>query len=126
MPKPTAKALRGIAEELLSLRSAVERYEVLEKELKAGLAELKWKEIDLPTGRVFISLSERFTIPPEAAVAVLGELQASKVIVTRKTVSNEILGAFVKAGEISQANYEKLLAQAQRAPVTSLHVRPLK
>jgi hypothetical protein len=123
----TVSGLKKLAAELLELRPAVDRYDELATEIKAGLVKLKYKELDLgDQGRVFISTSEKVTITPALARDELGQKLADKIIQVKETVSNDILAAFVKAGEISQEKYERLLEKAEKTPATSLHVRPLK
>lgn len=125
--KFTYKAVRGMVEELLALHSAVERYKELEGQIKEGLVALKFNEVEFEDkGRVFISISERVNVPLDVAIRELGQELADKVIVIKKSVSNEIVKAFVKAGEISEEQREKLLAGAEKTPVTNLYVRPLK
>lgn len=124
--KVTAKNLRALTEELFGLRAAVERYEELEALLKDGMRQLKFTEVVTDRGRIFISTSERTIVPVEVAMRELGQELANKVIVVKKSVSNEIVKAFVKAGEINEAQREALLAGAERTPVVNLHVRPLK
>jgi hypothetical protein len=116
-----------MVEELLTLAPVYERYKLLEKAIKGDLVELKHTEVEIAgKGRVFISQGERVTVPIKVAVDALGEDLASRVIVTKRFVSNDIVAAFVKAEEISQEQREKLLKGAERQPVTSLYVRPLK
>ncbi len=126
MARTTISQLRQMVEELLSLAPLAERYTEIEKAVKAGLVEVKYKDLDIPgKGRVFISQSERVTVPPEVAVDVLGDSLASKVIVVKRAVSNDILKAFVKAGEISESQREQLLERADKSPIVNLYVRPL-
>lgn len=115
-----------MVEELLDLQAAVERHKELEALLKDGMQALKFTEITTDRGRVFISTPERVTVPVEVAVRELGEVLASKVIVVKKSVSNDIVKAFVKAGEISEAQRAALLAGSEKTPVVNLYVRPLK
>lgn len=127
MAKTTVKQLKQMVEELLHLAPLYERYKELEKSVKTGLVEVKYKEMEVDgKGRVFISQTERVTVSPELAIDVLGETLANKIIVIKKSVPNDILKAFVKAGEISEPDRDKLLEQAKRSPVVSLYVRPLK
>jgi len=125
--KPTLRQVRQMVEELLTLAPVYERYKLLEKAIKGDLVELKHTEVEIAgKGRVFISQGERVTVPIKVAVDALGEDLASRVIVTKRFVSNDIVAAFVKAEEISQEQREKLLKGAERKTVTSLYVRPLK
>lgn len=125
--KFTYKAVRGMVEELLALHSAVERYKELEGQIKEGMVALKFNEVEFEDkGRVFISTSERIDVPLDVAIRELGQELADKVIVIKRSVSNEIVKAFVKAGEISEEQREKLLTGAKKTPVTNLYVRPLK
>lgn len=125
--KITASAARKMVEELFDTQAAYERYQELEKQIKEALVALKYNELEIAgRGRVLISQSEQVTVPTEVALDVLGQELASKVIVTKRSVSNDIVKAFVLAGEISEAQREKLLSRAQRLPRVSLHVRPLK
>lgn len=123
--KTTAKSLRALTEELLDLQAAVERYRELEALLKDGLQELGYTEMVTDRGRVFISISERVTVSPALARDVLGPL-AEKVIVKKESVPNDVLKGFVKAGLISKPDRERLLFEAEKTQVVSLHVRPLK
>ncbi len=125
MGKPTVKQLRKDVAELLELKAAYERYRALEKTVKTSMTKLKHKKCIVDQGRVFISQSERVTVPVAVAVDVLGESLANKISVTRRSVSNDIVKAFVAAGEIDKAQRERLLERANRKPVTNLHVRPL-
>lgn len=124
--KMTAKGLQALTEELLGLQAAVERYKELEALIKDGLQEIGFTEMVTDRGRVLISVSERVTVSPELATLELGPALARKVIVTKLSVPNDILKAFIKAGEISEAQREALWAKAEKAAVVSLHVRPLK
>lgn len=130
MPRVSRKALREMAVELLELRQFKERYEALEKDIKAALASqnLTGEEnaIAVNGGRVWITSSERTAIPVELAVAVLGQALAAKVIEVKTSVSNDQVKAFIKAGDIGPDAAEKLDAGAQKTPVVSLFVRPLK
>jgi hypothetical protein len=125
--KIAASTVKAWVEELINIQVFHERYQELEKLIKDGLVELKFTEMEIPgKGRVLISQSEQVTVPVEVATDVLGWDLASKVIVTRKSVSNEIIKAFVQAGEISEAQREQLLARSEKKPKVSLYVRPLK
>jgi hypothetical protein len=115
-----------MAEELLSLKSQADRYAYLEKCLKSAMVELEMGEIPVKgKGRVFISTSERVTFTPDLARDVLGAL-AEKVIETKESVSNKLVEALVKIGDIGEAEHEQLLAGAKKTPTVSLYVRPLK
>lgn len=125
--KLTASAVRKMVEELFDTQAAYERYQELERDIKDGMAALKYNELEIAgRGRVLISLSEQVTVPTEVALDVLGHDLASKVIVVKRAVSNDIVKAFVQAGEISEAQREQLLSRAQKLPRVALHVRPLK
>lgn len=124
--KVTVKSLRAMADELIDLQAAVERYKELEALIKTGLQELKFNEVATDRGRVFISVSERVTVSPELAWEVLSEALARKVIQVKESVPNDLIKAFVQVGEISEAQRERLMAGADKTPVVSLHVRPLK
>ncbi|HEX9925295.1 MAG TPA: hypothetical protein VGD99_21745 [Anaerolineae bacterium] len=127
MAKPTVSQTKQMVEELLNLQSSFERYRELEKQVKANLVALKYHEISIPgRGRVFISESHRVAIPVGLAEFELGDAMAAKIIQVKKSVSNKLFEAFVEAGEISQAKRDRILAQAERTPVVSLYVRPLK
>lgn len=127
MARMTAARLKQMVDELLTIAPIYERYKQLEKEVKGGLVGLKYTEIDVPgKGRVFVTTSERVTVPVELAVDVLGHPLADKVIVVKRYVSNDILKAFVTAGEIDEAQREQLLDRAKKQAVTSLYVRPLQ
>lgn len=126
MARTTISQLRQMVEELLSLAPLAERYRELEKAVKAGLVEVKYKDLDIPgKGRVFISQSERVTISPELAIEVLGEEMARRVTVIKKSVPNSVIKAFVEAGEISEEERRRLLEQADKSPIINLYVRPL-
>lgn len=127
MAKTTVKELKKMAEELLSLAPLAERYEELKKAVRDGLVEVKYKELEVKgRGRVFISQSERMTVSPELAADILGPELAEKVTVIKKSVPNGILGAFFSTGQISEAKWQELNAQAAKTPVINLHIRPLK
>lgn len=124
--KVTAKSVRTMAEELIGLQAAVERYKELEALIKVGLQEIGFTEMVTDQGRVFVSVSERVTVSPELAREVLSEALARKVIQVKESVPNGLIKAFVQVGEISEAQRERLMAGADKTPVVSLHVRPLK
>lgn len=125
MAKVTKTQARQMAEELLCIRSVYDRYLALEKELKEAMVELEMEEIKLRQyGRVFISRSERISIAPDFARDVLGAV-ANKIIEIKESVSNKLLEALVKTGDISGDQQEQLIAGAKKTPVTSLYVRPL-
>lgn len=130
MARTSRKQLRALAEELLELRAGKERYEALEKEIKAALAgqNLTGEEnaLTVAGGRIWITTSTKTAIPVELAVSVLGQELAGKVIEVKKSVSNDQVKAFIKAGDISPDLAKKLDAGAQKTPVVSLFVRPLK
>lgn len=125
--KITASAARKLVEELFDIQTVYERYQELEKQIKECLVALKYNELEIPgRGRVLVSQSEQVTVPTEVALDVLGQDLANKVIVVKRSVSNDIVKAFVQAGEISEAQRAQLLARAQKSPRVSLYVRPLK
>lgn len=124
--KPTVKGLKRMCEELLALRAAYERYEALAAEIREDMAALRYTEMNLDSGRVFVSRTEQVDITPQQAISELGAVMASKVIVTRTFVSKEILAAFVRAGEVSEEQYTRLLQKAGRKPIARLYVRPAK
>jgi hypothetical protein len=126
MGKPTKSQVKQMAEELLSIKSVADRYSYLEKRLKSAMIELEMEEIPIRgKGRVFISTSERVTFTPDLARDVLGSL-AEKVIEVKESVSNKLVDALVKIGDIGQAEHEQLLAGAKKSDRVSLYVRPLK
>jgi hypothetical protein len=124
--KPSHKSLKALTGELLDLQAAVERYREVETLLKEGMQQINFGEIVTDRGRVFISVSERVLVTPALAREVLpGEL-AQKIIQVKENVPNDLIKAFVQVGEISEAQRERLMAGAEKTPVVSLHVRPLK
>jgi hypothetical protein len=126
MAKLTKSQVRQMAEELLSNKSVADRYAYLEKRVKAAMVELEMPEIEVKgKGRVFISTSERVNFTPDLARDVLGSL-AEKVIEIKESVSNKLVEALVKIGDIGQTEHEQLLAGAKKTDVISLYVRPLK
>lgn len=125
--KITASAARKMVEELFDTQAAYERYKELETQIKEALVALRYNELEIAgRGRVLISQSEQVTVPTEVALDVLGQELANKVIVTKRSVSNDIIKAFVLAGEISEDQRQRLLNGAQKSPRVSLYVRPLK
>jgi hypothetical protein len=126
MGKPTKSQVKQMTEELLSIKSVADRYSYLEKRLKSSMLELGMAEIQVKgKGRVFISTSERVTFMPDLARDILGAL-AEKVIEVKESVSNKLVEALVKTGDIGQAEHEQLLAGAKKSDRVSLYVRPLK
>jgi hypothetical protein len=124
MVKPTVRATRQKVSELLALQASYERYQLLEKEVKADMVELKYREFDLPgQGRVFISEAERRSVDPAQAIRMLGDDLANKIIQVKKVVSLKLFDAFVEVGDISPEAYKKLI---KTEPRVALHVRPLK
>lgn len=124
MAKPTVSAAKQKVSELLALQASYERYRLLEKEVKADMAELGWKEFDLPgQGRVFIAETERRFVDPAQAIRMLGDELAGKIIQVKKVVSMKLLDAFVEVGDISPEAYQKLV---KTEPRVALHVRPLR
>lgn len=125
--KPTVRALKEKVSELLILQQHHERYKALEQEVKQDMLALNHRDIDIgEAGRVFIAETERVSFAPETVIDILGEQLAEKMIVIKRTVSNDILKAFYAAGEISEANQQLLMKRADRKPVINLYVRPLK
>jgi Holliday junction resolvasome RuvABC endonuclease subunit len=123
--KVTKGQARQMAEELLAIKAVADRYSELEKQLKAAMCELKMQEIAVEgKGRVFIAVSERVTIAPDFARDVLGAL-ANKLIEVKESVSNKLLEALVRTGDITGDQQEQLMAGAKKADVVSLYVRPL-
>lgn len=116
-----------MVEELLNIQAVYERYRELEQCIKQGMVELKFSELEIAgKGRVFISQSERVTVSPALAREVLDEALANMLIQITESVPNDLIKALVQVGKISQAQREALLAGAERTPVVSLYVRPLK
>lgn len=127
MARLTVSQLRQMVAELLNLAPVIERYKALEKEVKIGMVKLSQDEIDVAgKGRVFIKQTERMTVSPALASEVLGVDLGRKVIVTKESVSNEIIAAFVKAGEIGPELHQELQERAERKDVINLYVRPLQ
>lgn len=127
MAKPTVAQTKQMVEELLNLRSAYERYQKLEKQVKHNLVMLKYNEINVPgQGRVFISESERVTIPVQVALDILGQDLAGKIIQVKKSVSKRLFDAFVEAGEIDPATANAVMDRSEHKNNVSLYVRPLK
>lgn len=127
MAKLTVSQLRQMVAELLHLAPVVERYKALEKDVKTGMVRLNQTEIDVVgKGRVFISRTDRMTVSTALASEVLGVDLGRKVIVTKESVSNEIVAAFVKAGDISPDLHQQLQERAEHKEVINLYVRPLK
>lgn len=127
MGRLTVSQLRQMVAELLNLAPVIERYRALEKDVKAGMVKLAQEEIEVAgKGRVFIKQTERMTVSPALASEVLGVDLGRKVIVTKESVSNEIIDAFVKAGDISEELHQELQDRADRKEVINLYVRPLQ
>ncbi|MCB0190621.1 MAG: hypothetical protein KDJ65_01610 [Anaerolineae bacterium] len=122
----TISQLHQMVAELLNLVSVTERYKALEKDIKAGMIKLGQDEIEVGSGRVFISRTERITISPAVANEVLGVDLGRKVVVTKESVSNKIIEAFLAAGEIDPETHQALQERAERKEVVNLYVRPLK
>lgn len=126
MAKPTKSQAKQMAEELLSIRDVADRYKYLEGKLKEVMVGLEMKEIQVKgKGHVFISQSQTTTIAPELARDVLGVL-ANKVIEVKESVSNQLVSALVKTGDIKPDEYKQLQDGAKKTPKVSLYVRPLK
>jgi hypothetical protein len=126
MARVTAKQLREKATQIILLKAAYDQYKALEDELKTGMLEINFKEIDLgEAGRVFVSTSERITVSPELALETLGPKLAAKIIQIKKSVPNNLIKAFFEVGDICEGQRDDLLAKAEKTSVTSLYVRPL-
>jgi hypothetical protein len=124
--KPTVARLKQMVDELLTIQAVAERYAALEKQIKADMDTLKWKEVVVPgKGRVEISKSERATISPESVRSLLPDL-ANQIIQIKESVPNKLVEAFLQGRLITREQYKALDEQAQRTPVISLYVRPLK
>lgn len=115
-----------MVEELLSLNPLYKRYEKLKDQVKAGLQQFKLTEYDIEgLGMVEIQNSDRLTVPPEIARQILGDL-AKKVIEVEEKVSNELLKACVKMGDINEEQRQALLEGANKTPIVSLTIKPAK
>jgi len=127
MAKPTVAGLNQMVDELLTIKAVADRYEKLKSQIKADMLALQKKEVAVAgKGRVFITPSEKVEYPIALANDVLGTELAEKVIQVRRWISNELVEAFIKAGEISEKQAAKLDAGAEKTPVASLYIRPLK
>lgn len=126
MTKPTKAQTVQMIDELLSLQPVVERYRLLETDIKAAMRMLEMAEVETRSGRVFISVSERMAIEPKIVRDVLGLDLAGKIIKVKESVSNKLLVAFREVGDISEAQMDELRKKAKKTVVTNLHVRPLK
>ncbi len=125
--KVTVSALKAMVEELLNIAPVYERFKTLEKQVKDGLVELNFSEVEIPgLGRVFVSTSERVKVTVPEAVRILGEALADKVIVIHRSVSNDIIKALVQAEIITPDKRDDLMATAEKTPVVNLYIRPLK
>lgn len=126
-PKPTAVQLRQKVEELLTIKDVSDRYTELKDQIKTDMVALKWDNVDIPgKGNVFISPSIKREYPIALAEDVLGTELASKVIQVKRSVSSEILAAFIKAGEITEAQVKLLEERCEKKSVVALNIRPLK
>jgi hypothetical protein len=123
----TKTRMRTLAEELLNIRSIYDRYRVVEKELKEGMAQLGMlKPIEIEgRGNVFISQFEMTSYEPDLARSVLGEELAGKVIEVKESVKNDLVKALVKTGDISEEAFKRLDEGAKKTPRINLYVRPL-
>lgn len=126
MARVTKGQARQMAEELLAIRPVAERYATLEKDLKDAMVALQMEEIAVPgQGRVFVSRMERMTIDPGLARDALGSM-ANKVIEVKESVSNKLLEALVKTGDVDKEQYEQLAFAAKKTVIFNLYIRPLK
>jgi hypothetical protein len=126
-PKPTVAQLKQKVEELLTIKDVADRYNELKDQIKADMVALNWKEVDIPgKGHVFISPSTKNEYSVELVQDVLGTKLASKIIQVKRSVSNEILDAFIKAGEVTEAKAKLLEERCEKKPVVALNIRPLK
>jgi hypothetical protein len=126
-PKPTVAQLKQKVEELLTIKDVADRYAELKEQIKADMVALNWKEVDIPgKGNVFISPSTKNEYSTALAEDVLGVELASKIIQVKRAVSSEILAAFIKAGEITEAQADLLEKRCEKKAVVALNIRPLK
>lgn len=126
-PKTTVAQLKQKVEELLTIKGMADRYNELKDQIKEDMISLKWHDVDIPgKGRVFISPSTKREYSTTLVETVLGTILANKIIQVKRSVSNEILDAFIKAGEISKGDVIKLEEGAKQTPVVALNIRPLK
>lgn len=124
--KITKSQALQMAEELVTLQPMVERYKVLEAELKTTMQHLELDGIETRTGRIKMSVTERMTISPATARHVLGEEMARKVIQVKETVSSRLLKTFHEVGDVTAGQMDDLNGQAKKSTVIRLHIRPLK
>lgn len=123
----TVKQLKMEAAELLRLQPMLNRYKELEQALREGMMAINFTDISVPgSGRVFCKETERITVEPAVVRAVIGEQRAEKVIQKKESVPNRLLSAFAEVGDISGAEMDQILAEAERTTVVNLYVRPLK
>lgn len=122
----TREQLHQMAEELLSLDPLRKRYDRLKEQVKAGLQQFKLDQYEIDgMGAVEIQKSERVAVTPELARQVLGEM-AKKVIQVEESVSNDLIKACVKMGDITEEQRQALLDGTEKTPVASLYVKPVK
>jgi len=122
----TVKELKQKAKELIELAPMVERYNQLQAEIKAGLTELAWTELNTPAGDVSISTTTELIIPLSVAQQALGRERAKKITITRTetTISTKITKAFVDEDQITPAEWNELKRQSESKTITRLHIRP--
>lgn len=127
MAKPTVSQTKQMVEELINLQPSFDRYRELEKAVKENLIALKYDRMEVPgRGRVFISQSERTTVSADLVRAVLDGPTAMRLIRIKEYVPNKLIEAFAEVGDISAEKHSELMAKAEKTPVVSLYVRPLK
>lgn len=126
MAKLTKAQCEQLVDEIIGLQEYVDRYKEIEKLLKENLSRFAEDGVATSKGRAFVSTSERVEIPVEVANKELGLEMAAKVMVIKRSVANKLVDAFTQAGEITQQQFERLMELAERKPVVSLYVRPLK
>lgn len=123
------KELTLLVSELLATKAIFDRFKKIEKRVKEGMVELELfgeeNAIQVQAGRVFVTQSERVTIPAELAEEILGA-DAEKVIVIKRSVPNNRVEELTKAEVISEEHFQAMWNAAERKPVVSLYIRPLK
>jgi len=122
----TVKQLKQQAEELLKLAPMVERYNQLQTQIKAGLIELSWMELNTPAGSISISTTTELIIPLDVAQKALGRERAKQISITRTqtTVSTKITKAFVDEDQITPDEWNEIKRQSETKTITRLHIRP--
>lgn len=122
----TREQLHQMAEELLSLEPLRKRYDKIKDQVKAGLQQFKLSQYEIDgLGTVEIQGSERITVTPDLARKILGDL-AKKIIQVEESVSNDLVKACVKMGDITEEQRQALLDGAEKTPIASLYVKPVK